>query len=311
MRRTGLLVWVCLLCLVVSLGGCSRRKTARVPVPAAPIPPAVAAEKPGPQPAEPGAAPPLTARVPVAIPAGCQASRQQPWWECVHSSATGEALPYFLYAPRDIEADALLPVVVFLHGSSGSGGGDGKPLEGSHRFGSGRWIREDVQSRYPSVVVVPQAQPAPGETWVRTWRAPPPGDSRPKEALVLVMEVLETLAQQLPVDTRRWYLTGQSMGGFGTWLAYTRYPGRFAALAPVCGGGDPGAVVANPSAVWAFHGDRDTVVPVGRAREMVAAIRSAGGAVRYSEYAGMGHNIFERAYGEPELVDWLFAQRLP
>ncbi|MCW5963521.1 MAG: hypothetical protein KIT83_05735 [Bryobacterales bacterium] len=244
-------------------------------------------------------------------PQGCSDARISPWLECAYLSSSGETLRYFLYLPATENASGRLPIVTFLHGSSGSGPGDGKPLEGGHRFGSNLWIRDDAQARYPSIVVVPQVQPPPGETWARAWRAASAPDGKPKEALVLLVEALDQLADELPVDSARLYLTGQSMGGFGAWLAYTRYPGRFAAIVPVCGGGDPGAVVPNGTAVWAFHGDRDQVVPPSRSREMVDAIRRAGGMVRYTEFPGMGHNIFEAAYGEAELVDWLFAQRLP
>jgi predicted peptidase len=219
-------------------------------------------------------------------------------------------LRYFLYLP-EAATDEALPIVTVLHGSSGSGPGNGKALSGGHRFGTELWIRADVQARHPSIVLVPQADPPPGETWVRAWRAPAADDTRPKEALVMVMELLSALRRLYPVDERRLYLTGQSMGGFGAWLAYTRYPGVFAGIVPVCGGGDPGAVVPNATAVWAFHGDQDPVAPVRRAREMVEAIRKAGAAVRYTEYPGRGHNIFAEVYAEPELPEWLFSQRLP
>jgi predicted peptidase len=225
-------------------------------------------------------------------------------------SETGERLTYYLYLPSRV-VEEKLPIVTVLHGSSGSGPGDGKALDGGHRFATQLWVRDAVQAKHPGIVLVPQADPPPGETWVRAWRAPSPQDRRPKEALVLVMEVLAALQRDYPVDPRRLYLTGQSMGGFGAWLAYTRYPGLFAAIVPVCGGGEPAAVIPNATAVWAFHGDRDTVVPVGRAREMVAAIEAAGAPIRYTEYPGQGHNIFAEAYGEPELADWLFSQALP
>jgi predicted peptidase len=99
------------------------------------------------------------------------------------------------------------------------------------------------------------------------------------------------------------------MGGFGAWIAISRYPDKFAAAIPICGGGDPSAIGATTAKVWAFHGSADTVVPPRRSREMIQALRRAGADPRYIEYSGVGHNAWERAYREPELIGWLFAQR--
>ncbi|MDZ7636675.1 MAG: alpha/beta hydrolase-fold protein [Bryobacterales bacterium] len=306
-RKKLWVVWVALALLLAGASGCAkkRRAPAPAPVPApVPAPTEVVPEAPGPSSAASPAA------LPLVPPSECESGPRAPWLRCTHTSWSGETLLYYLFLPASPVKEAL-PAITILHGSSGSGPGEGEALSGGHRFATDLWIREDVQARHPSIVVVPQAEPAAGETWVRFWRAPSVGDARPKEALVLVMEVLAMLERRYPVDRRRLYLTGQSMGGFGAWLAYTRYPGHFAAIVPVCGGGDPGAVVRNPTAVWAFHGDGDTVVPVSRAREMVAAIVAAGALVRYSELPGRNHNIFAESYAEPELLEWLFAQRLP
>lgn len=307
MRRAhGWLVAMAIALALLGFAGCAKKRQ-RVPVPVAapsPLPPAAGPEalKEGPRGTTPSTA--------LAPPNGCVAGPRAPWLDCRYTSASGETLRYYLALPRASGAEPL-PIVTILHGSSGSGPGDGSALNGGQRASVDLWIREDVQRSHPSIVVAPQAEPAPGETWVRAWRAPANSDSRPKEALVLVMEVLASLESRYPVDRRRLYLTGQSMGGFGAWLAYTRYPGTFAAIVPVCGGGDPGAVAANATAVWAFHGERDAVVPVSRAREMVAAIEATGSPVRYTELPGLGHNIFAQAYGEPGLVEWMFSRRLP
>jgi predicted peptidase len=100
------------------------------------------------------------------------------------------------------------------------------------------------------------------------------------------------------------------MGGFGAWIAISRYPRLFAAAIPVCGGGDPLAVSGTTTKVWAFHGSADTVVPPRRSREMIEALKKAGASPRYTEFAGVGHNAWEHAYGEPGLADWLFSQQL-
>lgn len=301
--------WLVLLGLVlVLLGftGCAKKRQ-RVPVPVGgPVKPT---PSPVPEPSKAERAPAGSSTT-LTPPPECTVGPRAPWLDCRFVSASGETLRYYLALPAGRVA-GLLPVVTILHGSSASGDGNGAALNGGQRAAVDLFTREDVQRGHPSIVVVPQAEPAPGETWVRAWRAPAKGDPRPKEALVLVLEILDSLEARYPVDRRRLYLTGPSMGGFGAWLAYTRYPGHFAAIVPVCGGGDPGAVAANATAVWAFHGELDSQVPVSRAREMVRAIEAAGSSVRYSEYPGMGHNIAGKAYAEPGLVEWLFGQRLP
>ena len=116
---------------------------------------------------------------------------------------------------------------------------------------------------------------------------------------------------QYNVERRRVYLTGLSMGGFGTFALAAAYPDRWAAIAPVCGGGDPrqaGRIKHIPC--WCFHGDRDEAVRVEHSRRMVAALRAAGGTPKYDEYKGVGHNSWDRAYGTPELYPWLLEQRL-
>lgn len=305
-HANGRLVLLGLVVALLGFTGCAKKRQ-RVPVPVGI--PATPAPSPAPEPSkdERILTEPSTTLMP---PPGCTTGPRSPWLDCRFVSASGERLRYYLALPAQV-GDGPLPIVTVLHGSSGSGNGNGAALNGGQRAAVDLWVREDVQRRNPSIAVAPQAEPAAGETWVRAWRAPAPDDPRPKEALVLVMELLASLETRYPVDRRRLYLTGPSMGGFGAWLAYTRYPGRFAAIVPVCGGGDPGAVTPNATAVWAFHGEMDSQVPVSRAREMVSAIEAAGSSVRYSEYAGMGHNIAAKAYAEPGLVDWLFRQRLP
>jgi predicted peptidase len=119
----------------------------------------------------------------------------------------------------------------------------------------------------------------------------------------------ETIARE-QVDPDRIYLTGLSMGGYGAWDLATRMPDRFAAMLPVCGGGDErtaARVAALP--IWCFHGDADTAVPVERSRSMIAAVQAAGGRPIYSELAGVGHDSWTPAYRDEFVLDWLFSQR--
>ena len=100
------------------------------------------------------------------------------------------------------------------------------------------------------------------------------------------------------------------MGGFGTWTAITAHPQLFAAAIPLCGGGDVNqAAKLKQIPIWAFHGAKDQAVPVERSREMIAAIRKAGGNPKYTEYPDQDHAVWEKAFNEPDLLPWVFAQK--
>jgi predicted peptidase len=125
-----------------------------------------------------------------------------------------------------------------------------------------------------------------------------------------VFELLDKLRSELRIDTGRIYVVGQSLGGYGAWDFIARHPDTFAAAIPLCGGGDPKRILsARDVAVWAFHGAKDTTVLASRSREMVAALRAVSSSVRYTEYPDVAHNVWTRAFTEPDLPEWLFAQR--
>ena len=126
-----------------------------------------------------------------------------------------------------------------------------------------------------------------------------------------VINLLDEVVADFPVDTSRLYLTGLSMGGYGTWDLGTRLADRWAAVAPICGGGDElyaDRLVGVP--VWAWHGDADDVVPVRKSRVMIEAIRRAGGDPKYTELPGVGHDSWTAAYTAADgVVPWMFEQR--
>jgi predicted peptidase len=125
----------------------------------------------------------------------------------------------------------------------------------------------------------------------------------------LALATLEATQSQYTIDPDRIVLTGLSLGGFGTWRLGAQQPERFAALVPVCGGGDPSRAQALARLpIWCFHGEADSVIPVERSREMVQAVRAAAGDVRYTEFPGVGHNAWDPAYGDPQLTEWMLAQ---
>ena len=122
--------------------------------------------------------------------------------------------------------------------------------------------------------------------------------------------MITSLQAEFSIDESRLYVTGLSMGGFGAWDAIQRYSNRFAAAVPICGGGDPAfakQLVHVP--VWAFHGELDTAVKPLRSRDMIAALKAAGGTPKYTEYPGVGHNSWAATYANREMYAWLFAQK--
>lgn len=131
----------------------------------------------------------------------------------------------------------------------------------------------------------------------------------PSTPMRLTLEVLGKLQKEFSIDDKRLYLTGLSMGGYGTWDLLARHPDMFAAAVPVCGGGDESmAAKMKDVPIWCFHGGADPTVPTQRSRDMIKAIKDAGGNPKYTEYPGVGHNSWDKAYSEKELPAWLFAQ---
>jgi predicted peptidase len=216
----------------------------------------------------------------------------------VFKDADGAEYKYVLFVPHDYKGDKPYPLVLFLHGA-GECGTDGHKQVA---VGLGPAIKKREQ-RFPFLVVFPQAL-KPAEGVKSTWHADAPDGKR---ALAILAEV----QKEYRCDPKRVYLTGLSMGGFGTWDLAVHFPERWAALAPVCGGGDPGqAAKIKDIPCWCFHGDADPVVPVWLSREMIEALRQAGGHPKYTEYPKVGHDSWTRAYGTAELYDWLLMQHL-
>lgn len=130
------------------------------------------------------------------------------------------------------------------------------------------------------------------------------------ESLRLALELTDATLKELPIDPERVYVTGLSMGGYGTFDALVRRPDLFAGAIAVCGAGDPSkakSIAHIP--VWAWHGDKDTAVPVQGSRDMVEALKKAGATPKYSELAGVGHNSWSPAYADKDFWPWLLAQK--
>ncbi len=217
-----------------------------------------------------------------------------------------QEFPYRLLKPQSIEPGKKYPVVLFLHGA-GERGSDNR-VQLSYLP---EWMAApEMRQKYPCFLIAPQCPE--GKKWVEIdWSskdsAPLAEISRPLGAVV---GMLDELIKTEPVDIRRIYLTGLSMGGYGSWDLGERMPERFAAVAPVCGGGDEAhADRLKKVPLWAWHGDADGAVPVERSRQMIAAIKAAGGDPKYTELKGVGHNSWTPAYTDPNgVVPWMFEQ---
>jgi predicted peptidase len=126
------------------------------------------------------------------------------------------------------------------------------------------------------------------------------------------LAILEFVQKKYKIDEQRIYLTGLSLGGFGTWSLAARYPDKWAAIVPICGGGNPEwAEKIKHIPVWCFHGDQDKAVRVELSRRMIEALKAAGASPRYTEYPGVGHNCWDLAYNTKELYAWLLSQKRP
>jgi predicted peptidase len=229
-------------------------------------------------------------------------------------SADGQTYRYQVFVPANWDKHKNWPLILFLHGA-GERGADGL-LQTD--VGLAHAIREHA-SRFPFVVVMPQC---PKE---RLWTEP--------EMEAQALAALDQSIKEFHGDRDRIYLTGLSMGGYGTWDLAAKYPNRFAAYVPICGGihgppeyprinvsvandpkiTDPYAETARrigKTPVWIFHGGADDTVPMEESRKMYAALQAANANVKYTEYPGVGHNSWDKAYAEPELVPWLLEQTL-
>lgn len=195
-------------------------------------------------------------------------------------------LKYLLYLPPEYAQKDSWPLLLFLHGA----GERGENLERVKVHGPPKLIAAGKQ--FPFIVVSPQC---PSDRW---WQ--------PEELTALLDEIVE----KYKVDQDRIWVTGLSMGGFGTWSLAAATPERFAALVPICGGGDPiWAKRLNHIPIWVFHGAKDQVVPLDRSEKMVEALKQAGGTVKFTVYPEASHDSWTAAYNDPALYEWLLGQK--
>ena len=194
---------------------------------------------------------------------------------------------YLLYLPQDYgNVDKRWPLILFLHGA----GERGDDLARVEVHGPPKIVKQG--GHFEFIVVSPQC---PRGLW---WN-----DKK-------LMELLDKVIASHSVDTDRLYLTGLSMGGFGTWQLASEYPNKFAAIVPICGGGKPERTVNLKNVpVWVFHGAKDPAVAIAKSEEMVNALRECGGDVKFTVYPDAGHDSWTETYDNPELYEWFLEHR--
>jgi predicted peptidase len=228
----------------------------------------------------------------------------------------GTTYRYQVFIPENWTPHQKWPVILSLHGS-GERGEDGMD---ETDVGIGTAIRSD-RGHFEAIVVMPQCRK---NIW---WTMPPMGD--------LAMTALRNATREFHGDTNRTYLTGISMGGYGSWYLAQKYPHTFAALVIICGGIHPpvATLKAHPELVnfsppdgpnayadaaakvgkvpvWIFHGGDDNIVPVVESQRMADAMKTVGAEVHYTEYPGVKHVSWDKAYDEPKLYPWLYSKTL-
>ncbi|MBI3416135.1 MAG: prolyl oligopeptidase family serine peptidase [Verrucomicrobia bacterium] len=205
---------------------------------------------------------------------------------------------YLLYLPHDYDQkkSKRWPLILFLHGA----GERGTNVWTVAVHGPPKIVKAKPDFQF--IVVSPQCPT--GQTWNND----------------TIMALLDEITAKYKVDKSRVYLTGLSMGGFGSWSLATSHPERFAAVAPICGGGDPIRIlladkqrleILKSLPIWAFHGAKDNVVKLERSEQMVNAFKKIGNDVKLTVYPEAGHDSWTEAYNNPELYEWFLQHSRP
>lgn len=223
-------------------------------------------------------------------------------------------IPYRLFVPENVNPNKKYPLVVFLHGA-GARGTDNITQLAENR-GAIVWAEPKVQAVHPCFVLAPQC---PSDSSWSTLFTDNNDPYKPEKPLLAVINLIKKLLKEHNIDEKRVYITGLSMGGYGTWTAIINFPELFAAAIPICGGGDVSKVekVKNIP-IWVVHAEDDPVVPVENSRTLVRKLSEIGGKIKYTEYEkgyieslgwGDGHGSWKPAYEDQRIIEWLFEQR--
>ena len=235
---------------------------------------------------------------------------------------TGVNMGYRLFVPENYDPTRSYPLVMFLHGAGQTGADNEIQIA---NYEATVWARPEEQFKHPSFVLAPQSNMDPdadktlnnygkiGWTSLMLYGLDKPFE--PEDQLVTAYDILQKVRDEYNIDQKRIYVTGLSMGGFGTFSLAIAHPDEFAALVPISGGGDPAKLATiSKIPIWIFHAQEDPTIPVQMSRDSVKALEDAGGTPKYTEYpAGTyffptAHYAWIPAYANTEMRDWLFQQ---
>jgi len=220
----------------------------------------------------------------------------------VYADKTGSHLPYRLFVPLGYDSSRKYPLLLWLHGGEGRGSDNVKQLSGGNQMATHFFAGDSVQLKLPMFILLPQCPS--GDNWSD------PDLNQPTQWLALAMAALTEVQKEFSIDTDRLYLAGQSMGGLGVWSTLQAYPGRWAA-AIILSAYDNFTEVKTlaQTPLWVFQGADDQTVPVTLVRDMMKQLRKVHANLHYTEYPKTGHEVWKKAFAEPDLLPWLSSQK--
>jgi len=223
-------------------------------------------------------------------------------------------LPYRILYPLSFDSARKYPLLIFLHGAYEKGNDNESQLDIGGRF----FLREENRKNFPAIIIFPQCPT--NDVWAyfetdidsatglaRKWYFP--FKKNPTVTTRLLKDLIDSLYTRSFIDASRIYIGGLSQGGMGVYDMVARYPGLFAAAFPICGAGPVNTAknFAGKTALWIFHGDKDDIVPVYFSRDYYRRLQKLHADVKYTEYPGIYHNSWVNAFGEKDLLVWLFS----
>ena len=213
----------------------------------------------------------------------------------------GERLQYRLYVPVTFSKERKYPLVLWLHGGEGRGSDNVRQITKGNEKGSHFWTSQENQLKFSAFVLAPQCPV--DDNWAE------PDLNEPSKTLLLTMEALEGVEKEFSIDLDRVYVVGQSMGGLGVYALLQKFPEKWAAAIVISAFDNFSNVkVMAPIPLWVFQGDADQTVPVTLVREMMKQLKKLHANVRYTEYHKADHDVWNRAFVEPDLLPWFSGQ---
>ena len=227
------------------------------------------------------------------------------------TSSKGTKINYRIYFPKNYDPEKKYPLILFLHGVGQRGNDNQSQL----KLGICEPFKNPNSEIYNCIVIAPQCPSndkwinIPGEGW-DLYCSYDSTKITESASTAAVVELVRNVRDEEAVDDNRMYITGLSMGGFGTWDILVRHPRLFTAAMPLCGGADyRKASVIKDIPIWTFHGQQDQTVPCEGTERMVAELEKIGGNITYTPYPESGHGIWVEVYARDDIFPWLLSQK--